>query len=385
MDDKIIKNNTSYFNLGDTVAFRTHPYIENHYDIKISAYSHFTPPIMIIVEISNVKDNNVEHQKKKNSFKCLYYSTEKGSFEEGWFNETELHLIKNTTTEEKLVDYTDLTSLENLKSFWIGRKVVLKTVDLELNKIKIYRDSNILTKEKQNYFLDFLPPLATVVDLKESSDYKGANVVRSRLAFKIKWYNNKKCRFSESEISEVALRDVTDLSNIDANIEDIDSEDIFLLIDQEINLAGSNDIVLKNRPVRFLDVLFRHYRYIYRYKCCFSNAVYESESSLSKIVDKEILDTLTSAPNTTLEKNDRLKSTYWYKITYLDMRGSYTNRIVFVVNKENGTAKNNLIIANCLLRNGAIRHFNRERILSYSEIPDKILEEFKSDTVLEVI
>ncbi len=74
------------FELGDIVALKSHPYQTNYSEPKVGAYAHFTPPLMIVIEILNKTTyNTLTGKKDSNQYKCLFYSTKEGNFEKLWF------------------------------------------------------------------------------------------------------------------------------------------------------------------------------------------------------------------------------------------------------------------------------------------------------------
>ena len=101
--------------------------------------------------------------------------------------------------------------------------------------------------------------------------------------------------------------------------------------------------------------------------------IIDSEKEFKQFVDSEF-------PNySNIEYNNPLKLEWqkdkFYKIDYLDKKGKFTSRIItnckvedFVTEDEDNEVK--FVIANCLLRDGKIRHFRVSNITARSELKD---------------
>lgn len=68
------------FKRGDLIVFKTHPFINESTNIKISAYPEYTSPILIIKE---AKHKSYEKETGANigqQLNCIYYNSRDGKF-----------------------------------------------------------------------------------------------------------------------------------------------------------------------------------------------------------------------------------------------------------------------------------------------------------------
>lgn len=201
------------FKIGDLIVFKTHPFIKRHTNIKISAFPDYTSPILII---KDVKDKSFEKDTGRDNgqqLNCIYYNSSDGKFTEKWISSFLVNKITFTLTNHKILHEFDfkkelenskkeltIKNYENLiRESYLNKKVSLKSIDLELFKIKINR-----TKDNgeliENNHLEFLPPVMTVIGFKYS-DEKHKYCEKTGLPLielKCKWYNSSSKTFSES-------------------------------------------------------------------------------------------------------------------------------------------------------------------------------------------
>lgn len=206
-------SNKGKLELGDIVSLKSHPYQIKYFEPKVGAYAHFTPPLMIVIEILNkTTHDTLTGIKDSNQYKCLFYSTKDGKFEKLWFKGEELKYIDNFLEEEKFKVNT--FSISELKKNLIGKEIVLQTVDLELGKKKTFLDTvDSRSKMKVSNLLDYLPPVASILDIKYEDDHTKYNEKNGKLTSKkyklqakIRWLNNESGKFSEETIPLKCLK-----------------------------------------------------------------------------------------------------------------------------------------------------------------------------------
>lgn len=389
--------------IGSVVSTYAHPFTESNNEILITNYAHFTPPLMIVAEKKyGAKYNSITGEEEDNdSYKCFYYSTLSGNIEENWFRRKEIKLI-NKGDNSFFIKNKD-TSVENLKKNFFAEMAVLSSIDLELDKQKIWCDSEgDSTKLKVNNLLDFLPPLGTIIDFKVNEDYQRYSEKdrkishrKSKVMVKLRWLNNKTAKYSEEYFPMVALKlikkETLELKEYEVSL--------YYETQKKIELADSKLLVAKT-PLKFHDVIWKHYFYIYRFKDLFTGKLHDFKfNTLDDItqIDKVNPNNLKSIFNgTDLQYKqvlgffkEEMKTNFegkWFEIEYSDRNERYSKRIIYIdeliAEKAEGdkpSGKDRLLIkANCLLRNGAVRHFNVSRIKSYREMPEEFVEYFVS-------
>lgn len=385
-----LENKIESIAIGSIVSNLAHPYTSNNANILITTYAHFTPPLMVVVEKNYGVSYNVANGEKedKSSYKCLYYSTTSGSFELNWFKGRELKVIEAKVDD--IVIPNDNGTLEPVKRELIGKMVILKNVDLELNKIKIWSDNSVeFSKMKTNNLLDFIPPLGSVIDVKFNDDSKKYNEKdgkiiheKSRMLIKVRWLNNTNYKFSEEYLPLSALK-VIDISLHEFSVLRLYSEN------SKIELEGNNDAHVHLVPLRFHDIIWKHYYYIYRFQNLFTNQItnlqnnsignikrllLESYEEGELIFDSSNLNYLNILSFFKAENKASFENR-WLEIEYLDKGDKYSKRIIYIIElvvediPYELTKKRILVKSNCLLRSGKIRHFYVDRISSYRLLP----------------
>lgn len=390
-------------NIGDLVSLKSHPFnIFN--ESLIGAFVDNTPPIMVISEVlkSNSYDTeseevDIETKKAKklpNQYLCYFYSSKTSSFEKHWFKQNEIKKIDFDTenNQEKVTKTEDKVSLLNK---YKDNLVVLKSADLELSKKKTTWSR---TKEedinKTQAFLEFLSPVMTVIEVVENQNFnkdrvnpKNGEIKRESCKFllKCKWFNPIKQTFSEEIIPYKILQLVEFNSNKIEFIEKgINTKNVFQLIEKDLNISLENSRYSFNKYIIELkEVVFQNHLMKIFYKNLINNKIeskiienleiIDSEKEFKQFVDSEF-------PNySNSEYNNPLKLEWqkdkFYKIDYLDKKGKFTTRIItnckveeFETEDEEKDVK--FVIANCLLRDGKIRHFRVSNITARSELKD---------------
>lgn len=381
------KEKDEKISIGTIVSNLAHPYTVSNSKVLITTYAHFTPPLMIIVEKKyGIPYNAISGEKEDNdSYKCLYYSTINGAFELNWFKLKEIKVIKEkdnlffVSNKEKPVD--------QLKKELFGKMVILTNVDLELEKTKIWAETNgQVSKMKRNNLLDFIPPLGSIIDVKLNEDYQKYNEKngkishrKSKLLIKVRWLNNITSKYSEEYIPLVALKE------IENNLKEFKKDKVYIH-NNPFELEEGTTVSVKSIPLKFEDVIWKHYYYVYSFKNLFTQELVSiKEDALSKINElkteecKIIFDNsfkYTAIYNFFKAENKAAFEQKWFEIHYADKSEKYSKRIIFIKEfieedlVDEPGKKHILIKANCLLRDGKIRHFNVKRIKGYKALPN---------------
>ena len=390
-------------NIGDLVSLKSHPFnIFN--ESLIGAFVDNTPPIMVISEVlkSNSYDTESEEvdaetkkaKKLPNQYLCYFYSSKNSSFEKYWFKQNEIKKIDSDTetNQGKVTKTEDKASLLNK---YKDNLIVLKSADLELGKKKTTWSR---TKEedinKTQAFLEFLSPVMTVIDVVENQNFnkdrvnpKNGEIKRESCKFllKCKWFNPIKQTFSEEIIPYKILQLVEFNSNKIESIENgINTKNVFQLIEKDLNISLENSRYSFNKYIIELkEVVIQNHLMKIFYKNLINNKIeskiienleiIDSEKEFKQFVDSEF-------PNySNSEYNNPLKLEWqkdkFYKIDYLDKKGKFTTRIITNCKVEEFETEDDekdvkFVIANCLLRDGKIRHFRLSNITARAELKD---------------
>ncbi|MFL9836731.1 hypothetical protein ABS768_04425 [Flavobacterium sp. ST-75] len=347
--------------IGDIVVFKTHPYLDNNTDVKITAYAEYTPPLLVVKEIKEKSFNKETGVNISQQLNCIYYNSRDGKFVEKWINNDLINSIskeKYSTVKSKILQDIDLKkSLEKInldndtkgydkliRNNFLHRKVVLKSVDLELLKIKVNRTKENGDLVETNH-LEFLPPVMTIIghrwvdEKNKFCDKTGLPLVE----LKCKWYNSSSKSFSESFFSygilylvkeiQYLLPDRDLLSEINESIE----ENSFynFSISKPFELEGNPDVTI-SRTIGFpLSITFKHYYYQVNY----SNYITQKKSvttidqNFNKISQNSIFGI--KYPNYIKGYKSNVfdcqfKRNKYYLITYQDSYNRKTNRIIKV-------------------------------------------------------
>ena len=390
-------------NIGDLVSLKSHPFnIFN--ESLIGAFVDNTPPIMVISEVlkSNSYDTESEEvdaetkkaKKLPNQYLCYFYSSKTSSFEKQWFKQNEIKKIDSDieTNQEKVTKTEDKVSLLNK---YKDNLVVLKSADLELSKKKTTWSR---TKEedinKTQAFLEFLSPVMTVIEVVENQNFnkdrvnpKNGEIKRESCKFllKCKWFNPIKQTFSEEIIPYKILQIVEFNSNkIEVIERGINTKNVFQLIEKDLNITLENS---KNSFYKYIvelkEVVIQNHLIKIFYKNLINNKIESKTIENLEITDlekefKQFVDS--EFPNySNSEYNNPLKLEWqkdkFYKIDYLDKKGKFTTRIITNCKVEEFETEDDekdvkFVIANCLLRDGKIRHFRVSNITARYELKD---------------
>ena len=389
---------------GDLVSLKSHPF--NIFNgTLIGAFVNNTPPILVIAEVLKSSSYDTESEeidfdtkkakKLPNQYLCYFYSSKTSSFEKQWFKQNEIKKIDSDieTNQEKVTKTEDKVSLLNK---YKDNLVVLKSADLELSKKKTTWSR---TKEedinKTQAFLEFLSPVMTVIEVVENQNFnkdrvnpKNGEIKRESCKFllKCKWFNPIKQTFSEEIIPYKILQIVEFNSNkIELIKRGINTKNVFQLIEKDLNISLENSRYSFNKYIIELkEVVIQNHLMKIFYKNLINNKIeskiienleiIDSEKEFKQFVDSEF-------PNySNSEYNNPLKLEWqkdkFYKIDYLDKKGKFTTRIITNCKVEEFETEDDekdvkFVIANCLLREGKIRHFRVSNITARFELSDE--------------
>lgn len=388
------------FSIGDLVSLKNHPYniVQNS---KIGATASLTPPIMVVTErlISNKYNADAEEKELISSqILCTFFNSKNSSVEKFWFKSDELSKIPNEKRQlnqenESEINYnSENKNLASMKRDFKNELVVLLTADEELGKKKMSWFKN---KEEDNYkteaFLEFLPPVMTVIDvvenlnyLKERRDPKDGSLkkVSCKYLLKCKWYNPIKQTFSEEFIPYKIIQKVSFSNDLLETIKDaIIDKTVFSIISNEKEIKINNNKLKK--IISFKEVIILNHTVKVLYKDIFSNKlstdnlenlnITSLKDNIEELGDKKYPD----YTNSGYIKRDKLiwNKNKIYRIKYVDRNGRNTER--YITNAELKTFdteeadKVKFVVANCLLRHGEIRHFKLSNINERLDMKDE--------------
>lgn len=399
------------FSIGDFVCLKNHPYFDDNTFIKIASNANMTPPVMVIGETLDKNEyDSLTGKPIEKQLKCYYYSHKDGKFNNRWFKETQIRKLSKIDTylnelnsiEDYEIDYLKKTHLDNL--------VCLKSVDFELNKKKVFiENSNGLKANKEQNHLDFLPPVMTIIDIVKNKDEKRFSTKDpkfiekdcSKYMFKCSWYNSQTTSFSEDFLPSNILSLVINYSESLTTIKNLQKSDLFYVypFDKEMELEDSST-KLKNSLIKVNELIFNHYYYNFEYfdlllqkritkpihkinsviqntedsKDCLNNKIVFGQSypSYKKV--------FTGIDSSIFTENE------YFLINYTDKVEKFTKRIIKIIGIYNYTDPEGqdyvFVIANCLLREGDIRHFNLDKI-SKAVIIRNGISLFESNNILK--
>lgn len=375
------------YQIGNLVSLKNHPFSLNS-DTKIGANALMTPPIMVVTEILYQKKYNSDSEEKENlpmQVLCTFYNSKNSSYERHWFKANEIiEIIKEEELEG--IEKKDMSAdnHSSLKTNYNNNLVVLLSADAELGKKKIsWSKDKDDEKFRIESYLDFLPPVMTVLDIVENDKFlkdrrnsEDGELKKdsSKYLLKCKWFNPTKQTFSEELIPYKIVEKVSvDFDKLEVIKAGISGENLFK-IPKEIQLEASKKTIFNFSLVEIKDIILLNHRVKILYKDLLLNKV---ESSFLEKIDlvksnlrfEDIIGE--KYPDYSSRSYNNIHNLQWeinkfYKINYIDKKGRFTSRIITNCEKtefetEDGE-KEIFIIANCLLRNGHIRHFKLKNI-----------------------
>ncbi len=376
------------YQIGNLVSLKNHPYTLNS-NTKIGANALMTPPIMVVTEILNQKKYNSDSEEKENlpnQILCTFYNSKNSSYEKHWFKTDEIIEIKKTDEEleENAKKEISTDTLSSLKTNFKNNLVVLVSADAELGKKKIsWSKDKDDEKFRIESYLDFLPPVMTVLDviendkfLKDRRNSEDGELKKdsSKYLLKCKWFNPTKQTFSEElipyKIVQIVSVDSDKIKIIESGIQ----EKNLFKIPNEIHTESSKKDEIKFSLVEIKDIILLNHRVKILFRDLFLNKTeskYLEEINFEKTnfkVDELIKE---KYPDYSSRAYNNINNLQWdvnafYQINYIDKKGRFTTRIITNCEKTKFETEDGeeevFIIANCLLRNGHIRHFKLKNI-----------------------
>lgn len=395
-DEKTDVKKVESINLGSIVALNSHPFGPNQTEVKIAAYNHLTPPLMVVIEKKKGASYSAETgEKEKNSYKCLFYATVAGTFEEHWFRWDQIKLIESI--ENAFFTERKDKNLSTLKKELVGKSATLTTVDFELQKKQVYSASSEGSQNlKERNLLDFLPPVGTIISVSLNEVYNkyhektGKRILyKNRILVKLRWFNNKTSKFSEQDVPLCSLMEIEPHT-----IKEFKKDQVYLF-KKELPMEGNDHFKINIIPIRFHDIIFSHHYYDYRFKNLFTGEITSVEQkeigsiipvppTLKDLFEIGFAESKDSPANYFKDEDEAEWKNKWFEIKYLARNGRYTQRIIYVnevlkleieKSKEEKALK-----ANCLLRGGAIRNFRLKGIIGYRKMPQEFNNVFVDAT-----
>ncbi len=371
-------------NLGDFFTLKNHPFSPNSTNILIGGDAMFTPPIMVAFEILNsTGDHNTDDGTKEvTQVKGIFYSHKTHKYESYWLKIDEIKILPNNNPTG--VEVSTKGNLQELKSKFKSKQVILKSVEFELGKNKISQERRSAESLllKRNPYLDFVPPVMTVIDVRAheivKDNYHKTTGKKKRtystFEFKCKYYNPISTSYSEEWLSADCLIDIT--SNFDL-------EKATALIDQYFIYNLKNPIYFEDSSIeqtatliKLKELVFYHYKYTFigedlwnprAIKIGTTEALALESIKTEDLFEKKIPNKTKKYPLT--ESDFIIRGLY--EISYLSDKGISTSRLIYItdiypIGSEED--RDHLLVANCLLRNGQVRNFKISNIKSSRKV-----------------
>lgn len=390
--------------IGSLCSSLNHPYTFNNSNVKISGLAQMTPPVMVVTEILRPEgkfdqDSGIE---KKTQLKCIFYSHKTSKYESSWFVCDQLKLIISqdfkiledglirSENENNLIEngikFLRDTNLKKIKSEYLNKLVVLKSCDIELGKKKItFEEEYDKVRKKTNAHLDFVPPVMTVIDIKLNEEKAKYDVKTgyqkktvSNFLAKCKWFNYNSSTFSEDLLPIEILNIVTDNNSILSLINSAISENKLIKISNPPTLKMSTGLELTSSLIRPVELIFNHYKYILRYEDLYRSKYSQIQIDGLEVENRRDLKNIEEFVVGKIPRYNQLESNFtvpkmfdfvigtFYRITYRDAQEKITKRIIYITD----FIKDQVIVADCLLRDGELRHFktSKESLLKIEEL-----------------
>ncbi|QQU03584.1 hypothetical protein [Myroides odoratus] len=363
-----------YFNFGDVVVFKTHPYTSRNQNIKIGGYADYTSPLMVVNKrTENKYFDSITREKIGEILECVYYNSKTGKYESKRISSLDLvkcedkvfaeerkkllhdidinfEINKKKTLESQDKEITVKEIETHIKSNYFNVKVVLKSVDIELHKEKINREKDNGELIVTNH-LDFLPPVMTVIGYRFYDEKNKFCQIEGKplLEFKCKWFNSQLKTYSEEYLK------VDTLYKIDLGLEVGENSDKRNLLEDYSSYIDSNyyhQIKLKepfeleeigldvgkteirNTLVQIEDITFKHYFYMALVDDLLKNKKDSIlVSQINKIPDNELWGTrfpdYLNRRSTSIFSFEFKAGEYYY-ISYADKFNRFSKRVIKV-------------------------------------------------------
>lgn len=378
-------------NIGDIVTLKNHPFNseKDWQNIYVSGDNSLIPPTMVIGEILY---SDYKHEKVKQVL-AYYFDHKDGKFKNNWFYEKQIKLIetKSKTSFINLND-DDETEKKIIEAKHNAHTFILLNTDLELHKKRINRqeEANGFVKETIDNYYTFLPPVLTFIDYQKLDEKKLHPNKKQGIYFvKCKWYNAKDGKFSEDLLPACILEHV----NISLNtriFDKLQNDDKDLIKKNYYHLKdykkyNITDGAFEVKPIlEFKRLRFLHYKYYVDFVNIFNKENITIEFNQLNFNVENILtygelfegEAIKKYSDKQIKKED-IKEQMFYFIEYINLRNVKTHRIIYVESivdgnlSESNNENNFFVNAKCLLKNGAERTFNSDRILKITKLNKK--------------
>ena len=350
----------SEFKPGELIVFKSHPFIHKQINIKIAAYCDYTAPILVIKETKEKSFDKETGRDTGQQLNCSYYNSKDGKFTDKWINSNVVNKVYFSVSDHKILFEFDLKkeledlkkelsskNYENLiKESYLNKKVVLKSVDVELFKTKINRTKENGELVETNH-LEFLPPVMIIIGYKFLDD-KNKFCEKSGfplIELKCKWYNSSSKTFSESFFSYEILYLIKETQDLfvdkdllsDIN-ESIEENNFYILpIVKPFELVGDiNNKTIDKTIGHSKAILYKHYFYQMNYFDYITQN--KSVTTIDRVFDKISENNIFGKKYPNYDKgykskttDCKFKTTNYYFITYQDIFKNITRRIVKVI------------------------------------------------------
>ena len=340
---------------GELVVSNTHPYCNGNAKFKISGYADYTSPVLNIIELKPGKFDSITGEKLGNHLHVIYYDSKNGKFVKKWINDKLLSsdilrididpFFKEISLKDDAVEQMEIEFREN----YLYKKVTLRSVEVELNKIKVNRSIESGKLSETNH-LEFLPPIMSVIGLRIEDKGKKYCVETGNLMFemKCKWYNSATKSFSEEFFPAHVLYLVKDTAEIIENkdlLSDmsdlIESNNLISIGLQKgflLENSGNNEVEISKTLLEPQSIYFHHYYYRYQAfdfvlnkqitKTINQNFIVKSDSEIWGSIYPSYVDNVRKVVNDCLFSDDE----YFY-LHYKDLYGNITKRIVKITSR----------------------------------------------------
>lgn len=346
---------------GTLMSYITHPYNQNLTSVKISGNPEYTSPILVIKEVKDKSFDSSSGRDNGHQLNCIYYSSVEGKFVEKWISNKLVSAITYSTNnlleninfknelEQKGSDLTIRNYEKLIKDSYISKKVVLKSVDIELTKIKVNRTKENGELVETNH-LEFLPPVMSIIGFRWIDDKNKfcSKTGLPLIELKCNWYNSKLKIFSELHFTCETLftiKEAVELSGADLLkeiSESLETNRMYSLrlekpFDLEVEDA-INDPKIKicNSIATSQAMIFKHYFYLMSYYDLVEQKknTIKIDSVFSSLNDSDFYGQ--KFPGYKSGRNSKVtdcdfKISDYFLINYTDTFGNFTRRIIKIL------------------------------------------------------
>lgn len=344
---------------GSLVAYITHPYRGNLTKIKISGNPEYTSPLLVVKEVKEKSFDSLSGRDNGHQINCIYYSSSEGKFVEKWISSNLVHDIEylafnnNFLTTINFKDeiqpkFTNISfkNYENhIKDFYVNRKVILRSVDIELEKIKVNRTKENGDLVETNH-LEFLPPVMTILGYRwiDEKNKFCSKTGLPLIELKCNWYNSKLKTFSELHFPYEVLYVINEPTEffgkdlLQEISESLDKNLVFSLkLEKSFSLESEDpskaNVIICNSIGTSQSMIFKHYYYLMSYydlveqkkNAIKIDSVFNSLNESAFFGQK--FPSYINGRNSSVNDCEFKKDDY-FLIQYTDAYGNFTKRII---------------------------------------------------------